>query len=241
MRASSNLKGDRVRVEPPPWATQMVSSVCLGYDLKEPKLEWWKEKGTGEAESQDELTWAVMASYEIGSKPRVRVVDEGDLIEGKIRLLHELAHHVAQKTEGLDGHEDGFWRICWKLFVRHHIPLHRAIYSEFSYLAKAEKVFKELGIVQTREMQVAAALGAATRRRTWLSIRIRGLKAQLENARASAEQQTIKRQVRVLRAQHKVENAVVAKKMPVYKRNVKALAYKRSARTRVYKRSAKKR
>jgi hypothetical protein len=235
MQASGGCQPGRVQVEAPDWARRLVAKVCSEYDLKPPKLEWWKSASRDAIEAGDEIYMPVVGSYVTDPKPKLKIVEEkGDRIATKIYLLHEVAHHIAIKTEGLEGHEEGFWRICWGLYLnpQYRIPLEQAIYSEFAYLAKSEKVLREMGIELSRAARVAAELGAATRRRTWLGVQIRRLKIRLEKARRGSEVQSIKRQVRALKVKHKVENQVVLRRMPAYKRSVTKRVYKRSVTSR---------
>jgi hypothetical protein len=195
-----------------------VANTCARYDIKVPRMQWWRDPSLG-GDVWTEGSGRVVGAYEHAPR-KIVVCDVGDRIETKINLIHELAHHVASQMEGLDNHEPGFWRICWGLYFRHRIPLAQAIYSEFSYMASAEKVLREMGRTLKKEDEVAAALGAATRRQRWLSIQIRRLKAKLEMTSKQREEKAIKPQLRALRVRHRENGLLVAKKMRVYKRKV---------------------
>jgi hypothetical protein len=196
-----------------------VANDCARYEVKTPRMQWWRDESLA-GDITTDGSWRVVGSYEHAPYKCLTVCDVGDRVETKINLIHELAHHIASQLEGADNHEPAFWKICWSLYFRHRIPLARAIYSEFSYLAGAEKVLREMGVRLKKEDEVAAALGAATRRQKWLSTQIRRLKARLEMTSRKREEKAIKGQVRELRVRHKANGLLVAKTMRVYKRKV---------------------
>ena len=201
---------------------QLIASDCARFEVKKPKLKWWWDPSV--AGDSDGARWTIVGGYDEpwkGDRALITVYDGGDKLEAKIITLHELAHHIQTEQEGDSNHDDNFWKICWGLYRWHRIPLERAIYSEFRYMAGAERVLRGMGIKLNKEAEVAAALGAATRRKQWLAVQIRRLKARLEMTRKEREEQSIRSQVRVLQAKKRVESKVVEKKMRAYKRSVR--------------------
>jgi hypothetical protein len=218
MQTAPGLALGRFQMETPSWAQQMLESDCARFAVKVPKLEWWWDPEM--AVEVEEMSWKQVGKYDFQPRRRITVYNGGDKMESKMNQLHELAHHIQHEQTGDSNHDDAFWRICWGLYRWHRIPLALAVYSEFTYMAGSERVLRSMGFEMSKEVEVAAALGAATRRKKWLAIQIRRLKARLEMTHKQREEQSIKRQVRVLKAKHKVEAKVVAKKMPAYKRSM---------------------
>jgi hypothetical protein len=177
--------------EAPLWAEHLLAAVCNRYHVVRPNLDWRQPQENPEA------IWCTVGDYN-PNHMNVIVYESGDRLMDKMTLLHEIAHHIGFCRTGHDDHSELFWRYCWTLYRAYGIPLHVAVLSEFSYMARAEKVLLAMGIRLSPQARIAAALGNAKRKAAGIYVRTRQLETRLLHLRAEHKRKSVKRSLRGL-------------------------------------------
>jgi hypothetical protein len=199
----------------PKWALRLVEAVCLRYHVRQPSLRWRKAldypNAAFEALGDYNMRTGGMIIYEAGSKQ-----------ENRIDLLHELAHHIHFLRTGRDDHSEGFWRYCWTLYLLYGVRLHAAVLSEFSYMARSEKVLLEMGVRMSWQARLAAQLGRTMRKNAAMRIRIRRLHARLGDLRSERKKSSAREDLRSLKQVQAHTEKAVARHALAYKRVAKA-------------------
>lgn len=125
--------------QPPTWAKTLVRKACRAEGRHQPKLTWNNSKKgytTGRA-----WGWS-----------DIHITAGGSRLEQKMTILHELAHCFAPYGD-VHGHE--FWRVCWRLYRRHNIPVKFAIAHEYP---AAKQAYRKIQRAKRKpvEMEVVA-------------------------------------------------------------------------------------
>ena len=138
----------------PNWAVELVEQVCKDRRRAVPsRLQWydrskstkvyrtWNEDGSRSLKIKNqEYTsgWTTVGKIHISAG-----TSEEDQ---KLVLLHELAHHLLNKTKKsrLQGHSIRFWRLAFELYHQYGVDLGYAYQREKNYKKKATVAYLEL-------------------------------------------------------------------------------------------------
>lgn len=129
----------------PQWAIDLVTKVCKDYKRALPKqLQWYqsdlRDKSSGHA------GWG-----------KIHITAGCDELDSRLVLLHELAHHITQKTQKVkrryayhsrnsrvfEGHSIRFWRLAVTLYKENGVDMEYAFDREKDYKKKAIQAFQE--------------------------------------------------------------------------------------------------
>lgn len=140
----------------PQWAIELVEQVCKDYARSKPlELQWFDrtqntkrmyiehhEDGrrtwqTEPIRSSSGTTWAY--------RQKIHISAGSDVKDQKLVLLHELAHHILNKTKKGrgQGHTTKFWKLAFELYERYGIDMKTAFNREKGYRATAAKVYEK--------------------------------------------------------------------------------------------------
>ena len=200
---------------PPMWARRLVEAVCLRYHVRQPHLRWRK------ALCHSSTAFETLGDYNPRTQTMI-VHEAATQRENRIDLLHELAHHIYFLRTGRDDHSEGFWRYCWTLHLLYGARLHSAVLSEFSYMARSEKVLMAMGVRMSCQARVAAELGRTLRKNAAMRIRIRRLNTSLGELRTERKKLSARRDLRKMREAQAHTEKAVARHALAYKRVAKA-------------------
>lgn len=115
----------------PVWAVALTEQVCKDYGRALPKrLQWFNRN---RQEYSQGTTWPNKIHISAGSHGH----------DQELVLLHELAHHVANKNKPHQGHTIRFWRLAFELYERYGIELGYAIWREEHYRKYATQAYHE--------------------------------------------------------------------------------------------------
>lgn len=145
----------------PLWAVELTNQVCTDYHRKSPNLDWhqrrdrkYKRWQHGQTEDGGRYLQRVTivqpaGQYTSGTtwpSGRVLVRAGTDAADAKLVLLHELAHHILNKTRSgrRQGHSIRFWRLAFQLYQRYGVDLDYAFSREKDYKVKATQAYQEL-------------------------------------------------------------------------------------------------
>lgn len=140
----------------PQWAIELTEQVCKDYTRSLPKELQWFKRNTGGGYERVELgegrysykkvprKYSSGWTRSIGNKIHIAAgTDESDQ---KLVLLHELAHHILNKTKKgrHQGHTLKFWRLAFQLYIKYEVGLEKGYEREKHYRGKATWAYNEL-------------------------------------------------------------------------------------------------
>lgn len=130
----------------PQWAIDLATKVCKEYKRALPKqLQWYQSKRS--THSSGHAGWG-----------KIHITAGTDEQDARLVLLHELAHHINQKTQKqkqryvlhkrntrvFEGHSIRFWRLAVNLYRDNGIDMEYAFDREKDYKKKATQAFQEM-------------------------------------------------------------------------------------------------
>jgi hypothetical protein len=201
-------------VSVPRWASNLVADVCSRYHIAKPTLRFRP------ALDYPDATWATIGDYNANTLTLTVYVDPDPQVD-RLTLIHELAHHVHFSRTGQDDHSELFWRYCWTLYLLYRVPLHAAILSEFSYMARAERVLRSMQIRLSPRATLAAAYGRALRLDATLEDRARRLHNRLSRVRSGRVHAQVRSEIRHVTASHREVLSLRTSTARAYKRAVR--------------------
>lgn len=143
----------------PPWARDLVRTVCADAGVDEPRLAWRSRAGehsTGVTRRQD---------------ASVTVRAGGDATDQRLTLLHELAHWLApapRRRRRTMHHGRDFYAVAFGLYRRHGISDADALRLESARYRSALVHAHELGLAGARDaLEAHRAVLRARPRRQW--------------------------------------------------------------------------
>lgn len=116
----------------PDWATQLTRQVCKDYKRKLPKVVWWQMKRQHKSSGR-------------AGHGRVHISAGSDATDQRLVLLHELAHHLVQKSRKgrRESHSMRFWRLTFELYERYGVDLDYAHERERHYRQGASTAYAQ--------------------------------------------------------------------------------------------------
>lgn len=115
----------------PAWALELTQEVCRDYKRALPKrLQWYNRNDWSKSGG---TCW----------RDKIHISAGDDEYDQVLVLLHELAHHIVNKTKPRVGHTIRFWRLAFELYERYGIDLGVALEREEDYRKKATWAYQE--------------------------------------------------------------------------------------------------
>lgn len=139
----------------PDWAVELVKQVCKERRRALPsKLQWYdrsKSKKVFRTFNEDgsrslQIRNQKYTSGTTWGSGKIHISAGTDVQDQRLVLLHELAHHLLNKTKKsrLQGHTIRFWRLAFELYHQYGVDLAYAYEREKNYKKKATVAYLEL-------------------------------------------------------------------------------------------------
>lgn len=134
----------------PTWANRLIKQVCKDYRRKLPVVQWYDCSNTRNHSSGRTWHWrgrAVSRSsgYVWRHWNKIHISAGADEQDQKLVLLHELAHHIMNKTRkgSKAHHSQKFWELAFELYDQYGIDLEYAYDRERHYRVKATTAYNK--------------------------------------------------------------------------------------------------
>lgn len=134
----------------PEWATELMTEVLKDYNRDVPTEFSWRNTSSqysnGSTLAPHRYKHLVNGKYRIVNyRGRVHVRAGQNLDDQRLVLLHELAHHILNKTPAgrQQGHTIKFWKLAFELYDRYGVEMDFAYSREKGYKVKAAQAYEQ--------------------------------------------------------------------------------------------------
>ena len=134
----------------PEWAIDLMTQVLKDYNRGVPSEFSWRGTSSRFSNGNTRAPYKYFKVTKNGKRQQVNYwgrvhVRAGERLDDqKLVLLHELAHHILNKTPAgrRQGHTIKFWKLCFELYDRYGVDMEFAYSREKGYKVKATQAYE---------------------------------------------------------------------------------------------------